>query len=335
MKKVVFALSAVTMAVSSVLSAEEIGTIEVESTKLSDVSGEQVKSADLADALAKKVPSISIVRRSGIANDIILRGQKKDNINILIDNTKVYGACPNRMDPPTSHILTHTIDSIKVIEGPYDVQNFGTLSGAVEITTKKPSKELQGEVSLNLGSFDYRKGSATVSGGNDAVRFLLSVSKETGAQYEDGDGNDFVGQIDNLDLTPPDDRVQYKDNYKDIDAFDKSAVLAKMFFDITEDQEMRFSYTGNRSDDILYPSSKMDALYDDSNIYNLEYTVRNLGKYSKSLDVQYYQSDVEHPMSTFYRDSSSSVPGAADSANGKVSFLTTDMKSKLSIPAMQ
>ena len=128
--KYVVALSAITLAVSSALSAEELGTIEVESTRLSDVSGNEVKSADLAEALAKKLPSVSIVRRSGIANDIILRGQKKDNINILIDNTKVYGACPNRMDPPTSHILTNNIESVEVIEGPYDVENFGTLSGA-------------------------------------------------------------------------------------------------------------------------------------------------------------------------------------------------------------
>ena len=176
MKKVVFAVSIVTMAVSSALAAEEIGTIEVESTKLSDVSGEEVKSADLAEALTRKVPSISLVRRSGIANDIILRGQKKDNINILIDNTKVYGACPKRMDPPTSHILTNTIDSIEVIEGPYDVENFGTLSGAVKVTTIKPSEGLNGEVSLNVGSFDYLKAAATVSGGNDDIRFTIEDS---------------------------------------------------------------------------------------------------------------------------------------------------------------
>ena len=137
MKKSVLIFSMLTMAVNSSLLANELGVIEVESTKLSDVSGDEVKSADLAEALAKKLPSVSIVRRSGIANDIILRGQKKDNINILIDNTKVYGACPNRMDPPTSHVLTNTIESINVIEGPYDVENFGTLSGAVEIISKK------------------------------------------------------------------------------------------------------------------------------------------------------------------------------------------------------
>jgi len=82
MKKVVLVVSILSMAINSALAAEEIGTIQVTSTKLSDVSGEEVKSADLADALTKKLPSVSIVRRSGIANDIILRGQKKDNINI-------------------------------------------------------------------------------------------------------------------------------------------------------------------------------------------------------------------------------------------------------------
>jgi len=322
MKKVVFVASIVNLAVSFSLAAEEIGTIEVESTKLSDVSGEEVKSADLAGALTGKIPSISIVRRSGIANDIILRGQKKDNINILIDNTKVYGACVNRMDPPTSHVLTNTIDSIEIIEGPYDVENFGTLSGAVKVSTIKPSEGFHGEVSLNVGSFDYLKGAATVSGGNDIVRFLLSASKESSAQYKDGDGNTFAEQIENLNpTTNPMMDPRYKDEYRDIDAYEKSAVLGKLYINLAENQELRLSYTANRSDDVLYPSSKMDALYDDSNILNIEYSAKDLGRYSKSLDVQYYSSDVEHPMSTFYRKSS-----GPDSANEKISFLTTDMQ---------
>ena len=322
MKYAVLAVSIVTIAASSILPAEELGTIEVESTKLSDVSGEEVKSADLAEALTKKLPSISIVRRSGIANDIILRGQKKDNINILIDNTKVYGACPNRMDPPTSHVLTNSIDSIEVTEGPYDVENFGTLSGAVEITTKKPSQELKSEASLNLGSFDYQKAAATLSGGNDVIRFLLSVSNETSAQYEDGDGNTFATQIENLNpTTMAAMNPRYKPEFAGIDAYEKSMLLAKVFIDLADNQEMRFSYTANRSDDILYPSSMMDALYDDSNIFNLEYSAKDSSKYSKALDVQFYSSDVEHPMSTFYRVSSGTA-----SANEKISMLTTDMK---------
>jgi len=320
MNKTMWTLGLLAMAVSSVCRSEQLGTITVESTKLSDVSGEQVKSADLAEALAKNVPAVSIVRRSGIANDIILRGQKKDNINILIDNTKVYGACPNRMDPPTSHILTNNIAGIEIIEGPYDVENFGTLSGAVKIETRKPSEDFQGELSVNMGSWDYRKTAATMSGGNDTARFLVSLSRETSGQYEDGDGNDFYEQIAALNLPAPV-GVQYKDVYRNLDAYEKKTFLGKAYVDLTDKQELRFSYTANRSDDVLYPSSKMDALYDDSDIFNLEYSIRDLGRYAKRLDVQLYTSQVEHPMSTFYRNSS-----GPNSVNEKISKLSTDMQ---------
>jgi len=99
----------------------DLPVIVIESDKVREVSVNEVKSADLAEVLTKKKAAVSLVRRSGIANDIILRGQKKDNINILIDNAKVYGACPNRMDPPTSHILTNNIEDVEIISGPLSV----------------------------------------------------------------------------------------------------------------------------------------------------------------------------------------------------------------------
>lgn len=293
-------------------------TIDVEATRLSDVSGEELKSADLAEALNKKVPSVSLVRRSGIANDIILRGQKKDNINILVDGTKVYGACPNRMDPPTSHILTNNVEGVDIVEGPYDVENFGTLSGAVKITTRKPSKEMHGEVGVNVGSWNYRKQYASISGGTESVRILLSASKESSDQYEDGDGNDFYEQLEELNLSDP--TRQYQDKYRDMAAYEKSTAMAKVYADLTENQELRLSYTANRSDDVLYPSSGMDALYDDSDIFNAEYTIRDLGSYSSALDFQYYNSRVDHPMSTYYR-----LKSGTDSVNEMISALTTEV----------
>ncbi len=73
----------------------EINIVEKSNSKLiKDINSEELKSADLAEALTKNSANISVVRRNGIANDIILRGQKKDNINILIDDAKIYGACP-------------------------------------------------------------------------------------------------------------------------------------------------------------------------------------------------------------------------------------------------
>ncbi len=311
---------------SSLLQAAEIELepVSVTATTLEDVSGEEIKSADAAAALADQVPNISLVRRSGVANDIIVRGQKKDNINVLIDNAKIYGACPNRMDPAISHVLTNNIESIEIIEGPYDVENFGSLSALVKVKTKKPTEDVHGNINLGVGSFGFQKAAADLSGGTEHFKFLLSLSGEKSGQYLDGDGNDFAEQVDRYVATNPSAAgATYQDQYRDMDAYSKTTLMGKVFIDITDDQELRLGYTANRSDDVLYPSSKMDALYDDSNIYTAEYLIRNIGSASKELSFEYYYSDVEHPMSTKYRVASLNDPMNPGNPNVITSSLTT------------
>jgi len=292
------------------LGAAEItlDTVTVEDTidtlTLKNVSGEELKSADLGEALSKSVPSITISRRSGIANDIILRGQKRDNINVIIDGGKIYGGCPNRMDAPISHVVTNNIDYITVNEGPYDVENFGTLSGVVNVHTKAPKEGFAGELNLNVGSFGYKKGSFTIEGGNEKVKGLLSFSKEQSEQYKDGDGDKFQEQL--IKAGAPTMNL-YQKKYEDLDAYEKSSFLAKLYLNLTQNQELKLSYTANRSDDILYPNSPMDALKDDSDLYNVEYIIKNLGAYSKRLSILYYYSKVDHPMSNIYRNAATDI----------------------------
>ncbi|WP_066161385.1 TonB-dependent receptor [Aliarcobacter skirrowii] len=300
MKKII----TLSLGLAAILSAneavklEQVNIVEKSNSKLiKDINSEELKSADLAEALMKNSANISIVRRNGIANDIILRGQKKDNINILIDGAKIYGACPNRMDPPTSHVVTNNIKSVKIIEGPYDVENFGTLSGLVKVETKDPKEGFHGELNLNAGSFNYKKASATIEGGNDKVKALISASTEKSDPYKDGNGDNFLEQQRKRGVPSA---TQYKSD--DIDAFEKDSFLSKLQFNITDDQDLKVSYSANRSDGILYPAGPMDADYDDSDIYTLGYTIRDLGAFSKQLDLDYYYSKVDHPMSTKERN---------------------------------
>ena len=303
MKKIMLA----SLAAVSLIASEEVVLegITVESTSLSDVSGEDIKSADTAEALAKQVPSITLVRRSGIANDIILRGQKRDNINVIVDGGKIYGACPNRMDPPTSHIITSDIDSIKVIEGPYDVEHMGTLSGLVTVDTIKPEKGVHGNLNAGFGSFGYKKLSGTLTGGNDTVRALIGASGEWSNQYKDGDGNTFADQIDQaIAAGQAAAGNAYRPANRDMPAYAKKSLMAKLFVDITDNQELRLSYIANRSQDVLYPNSAMDARYDNSDLYNVQYIAKDLGTWSKEFSALYYYSYVDHPMWTRWRKAS-------------------------------
>jgi len=299
-------LSLVTLSALSA-SSLDLGTISVEDSLkkevIKDVASEDIKSADLGEALVKNSPSASLVRRSAISNDIIVRGQKKDNINVTIDGAKVCGACPNRMDPPISHILTNNVDYINIKEGPFDMSEFGALSAGVNIYTKEPKKGFGGEIDLNMGSFGYKKGALTLYGGNDFIKVLLSASSEKGEQYEDGDGNTLSTQIANIVDGTEAKGTAFAPANVDMDAFEKDTLMLKVVMTPSDNQELKFSYTTNRSSNILYPSSPMDADYDDSDIYNFQYTLKNLGAFSKELSIQLYKSEVDHPMSNQYRKS--------------------------------
>ena len=333
MKKKIVLSIATALVISA--QAEDLGTIEIKeevNTKVvNNISTQEVKNADLAEALAKKSASISLIRRSGIANDIVLRGQKRDNIKVTIDDGMVCGACPNRMDPPTSHVITTMVDSVEIKEGPFDVTEFGTLSGGVKIKTVQPKEGLHGEIGTTIGSYGYKKGVLSISGGNDKIKALFTYSKEESDQYKDGDGNTIAEQTalaqDPAKYNTKDD-TRYADKYKDMKAYEKQSIMAKVIGNITDNQEVEISATQNRSDDILYPSSGMDALYDDSNIYNLKYTALDLGNFSKKLEIKAYKTDVDHPMSIDYRIKNIALANGTPMQKamvGMTNHLTTDV----------
>ena len=209
----------------------------------------------------------------------------------------------------------------------------GTLSGGIKINTAKPTKELSGEIGTTIGSHGYVKGFASISGGNDVIQASLTYSNEKSDQYEDGEGNTLAQQLDNAQnpaLYNTGNDLRYSDKYKDMKAYEKESVMAKIHVNLTENQELDFSATRNRSDDILYPSSGMDALYDDSNLYNLKYTAKDLASFSKKLQIQAYKNDVDHPMSIDYRiknDVLAASPNPMMNAMvGMTNHLTTDTK---------
>ena len=276
----------------------QLSPISIESTLITEVAQNAQTSADVATALSSSVPSIDMSRRSGIANDVLIRGQKRDNISVEIDGTKVCGACPNRMDPPVSHVVANQIEEIVVIEGPYDVTNFGTMSGGIIIKTKAPTQEPKAELNIGFGAFNYKKFGVSASGGNELIRVLISASTESSDQYRDGDGNTLAQQMKNKAPLPN----QLQPRYEDMQAYTKKSILTKAFITTAKNQELRLSYTANRSDDILYANSPMDAISDDSNIYSISYNIAELSDMYKNLNFQFYYSDVDHPMSTEYRN---------------------------------
>ncbi len=277
----------------------ELQSVEVDASVINDVAQNAKVSADLSEVLTSESPAIDMSRRSGIANDIIIRGLKRDNISVSMDGAKVYGACPNRMDPPVSHVLSNNIQSVEVIEGPYDVTEYGNLGGGVKIKTLDPKKGWHGNVSFGGGSWNYKKLSAMFTGGDDFMRVLVAGSTEDSDQYKDGNGDTLAEQVDKNAIA----KYHYTPMYHDMQAYTKRSFMTKLAINPFENHELRLAYTANRSIDVLYPNSPMDALYDNSDIYNVEYEIKRIAPWYKSATLQYYKTTVDHPMANYYRKS--------------------------------
>lgn len=97
---------------------------------------------DLGQALGT-TPGVWPLRRGGIANDVVLRGLQSRDLNVLVDGGRVFGACPNCMDPPPSHVDFAEVERVEVGKGPFDVRHQGGLGGVVDIVTRDPDPGFQ------------------------------------------------------------------------------------------------------------------------------------------------------------------------------------------------
>jgi iron complex outermembrane receptor protein len=300
-------LAAIAALASEPVTIQKI-TVEAAAAKTDakNISADEIvkysRQSDLGEMLSSTLPEITHVRTTAIGNDIVLRGFKKDNLNVTIDDAKVCGACPNRMDPPAMHVSSSQIASVEVQEGPFDVTQFGSLGGAINVVTKDPSKGLHGEVSATLGSYDYRKISTVLEGGNNSVQALVGYSRETSGQYKDGDGKTMTEQADSAPVPQ-----RYSSTHKKDDAYARQNFWAKVVGNIGDSQKLTLSYFGDRADNVLYPRYPMDALIDDTDMFKVKYQLFNLGSFSQELLIEAYHSKVKHEMGTDFRAGATSA----------------------------
>ncbi len=255
---------------------------------------------DLAEILARFIPELNMVRATAIGNDIVLRGFKRDDVNFLIDGAKIYGGCPNRMDPPAMHLSITDVQRLEVKEGPFDVENFGSMGGMVNVVTKEPQQGFGGVLEAMLGSFGYKKFGARLHAGDEKLKMALFVGSEKSGQYEDGHGRTLVEQ--NWEQLGKNDPYAYQERYKNLDAYTRNSIGIKMRYDIDADQSLKASYYADRATNVLYPAFQMDAQLDKTQMFNGLYTINNIGKFSQKLQIQGYYSHVVHDMGTEFRN---------------------------------
>lgn len=199
----VICYSPATMA-NETMPVQTLAPIVVTSTAGNDANGlivradpkqpiQPIPASDGADYLQSIVGFSAVNSGAGTNGDVTFRGMFGSRIKILTDGTENLGACPSRMDSPTSYISPESYDRISVIKGPQTVQYANTGSAATVIFERTPEQfdqdqNYRGQASVLMGSFGRLDHNVEVAAGDEQKYVRLNTNRSVSNSYQDGDG---------------------------------------------------------------------------------------------------------------------------------------------------
>lgn len=142
----------------------------------------------------REAGNASGIRKGGFGIDPVLRGLSGSRLNVRVDGlTATAAACPNRMDPPTSHIRLSDIERIEIHRGPHALEYGPSFGGTVNFVSHKSpnymdfglSGDFRAGIESNTG---HQKSDARIQGGTENWDFLLSGGISSTDDYTGGDG---------------------------------------------------------------------------------------------------------------------------------------------------
>lgn len=285
-KKLSLAILAALTAPASAYAAQ-IDTVEVVEEK-QDVQTETFNREELtvtgnteSGQILRQINGVDATRMGGHGLDVQIRGQQNTQINVILDGAEIAGGCPNRMDPPTAYAEINSYDEITVIKGVQTLEHgAGGTGGSVIYERSSPTfeegKPFNGEISAATGSNGLTQDlNAKVEAGSDKLYVVMQGVKKSADNYEDGNSDEvnssYETQQGHIDLGwRPSDNHEFKVGYEKI-----------------------------RTEDALYEGAGMDAPLSEGEIKRLSYAGKNLAKNLQGLEIEVYESTVEHVMNNF------------------------------------
>jgi iron complex outermembrane receptor protein len=250
---------------------------------------------DVGEALAR-LQGVQKVRRGGLASDVVVRGFRGDNVNVLIDGHRVYGACPNRMDPPAFHVDFAEIERVEVAKGAFDTMHAGSLGGIVNIVTREPEPGAHARLQAVVGSFGYVAPSMSGSFSAGPAAFGAGYSLRRGDPYDDGDGREFT------------EFAGYAPAVEGKAAFDVQTAWASAGIQMRPGHRLDVRATAQRGDLQLYPYLLMDAEYDDADRVTVDYRADRPATWIEWLEAGVAYAGVKHDMTDRLRTSGQGKP---------------------------
>lgn len=238
-----------------------------------------IPASDGADYLQSIVGFSSVNSGAGTNGDVTFRGMFGSRIKILTDGTENLGACPSRMDSPTSYISPESYDRISVIKGPQTVQYANTGSAATVIFERTPEQfdqdqNYRGQASVLMGSFGRLDHNVEVAAGDEQKYIRLNTNRSVSNSYQDGDGT-----------TVPSDWERWN---------------ADLALGWTPDTDTWVELTGGKADgEAVYAGRAMDGSKFARESLGLRFEKKNVSDVIKKIEAQVNYNFNDHVMDNF------------------------------------
>ena len=140
----------------------------------------------------KTLMGFNAVQSGGTNGDVTFRGMFGSRIKILVDGAENLGACPNRMDAPTSYIAPQSFERIDVVKGPqtvlYPMGSAATVNFERAIPRHLDQQPVQGQIDSVFGSFGRIDQNLNMTLGNRLGYARLNAGRSQSDSYQDGLG---------------------------------------------------------------------------------------------------------------------------------------------------
>lgn len=260
----------------------------VNSKVVIDNAKQLTQARNVAD-LFQDIPGFNLSKKGSYAIDPIFRSFKHEQLNIQYDGgVKVMHACPNRMDPITTHVIPEEIQKMEIIKGPYSVRYGSTFGGLVNINTQNATKNLK------LGWSGSVESAYETNGGSYIGRVLLGLKKEKYDLLVNGEMRNFGDYTDGNGTVVP-------------SSFESYDYSAKFGFHPFKNHHLQLTWRQSYAKNIDHVTLPMDSPMDNSTVAALDYKITQISKVLSALRFKAYYSFVDHRMDNFSRKNFSAV----------------------------
>ncbi|HWB62122.1 MAG TPA: TonB-dependent receptor plug domain-containing protein, partial [Chitinophagales bacterium] len=230
------------------------------------------------EEILERTAGVTLIRRGNYGMEPVLRSYSGGQINLTINGMKIFGACTDKMDPPTIYTEPENLNAISLTQGASGSRYGSTVGGSLDMEMKEaqctPLRDFYFTTASSYSSVNNSyNGSFAVSSSGPKASFRLSGVYRKAFDYKTAGG-----------VSVPH------------SGYEKANYLASAMFNIRPQQWLTLDYMGDLGWNIGYPALPMDVDRARANIGSVAYLVNPLQGTLKRVETKVYFNHIYHQM---------------------------------------